>query len=217
MTNSCRYLRRVGVYIRGGEPVADPTSASAVLGEVSFSALLRRCAIRHASKAVIAATFTLVMLTPSLLGSTLLVGLVVSMLVFGTPTAFESKVMGRLRAVAIAGCGGLALLWALAQYAVCNEWLVHATAHLGGHVVRHRLGLVGLAAPQVRSPVLVAHQLCSDMCDIDIVSHQGDMLLNLRILVCPFAAAVAVHCACSMHSIPLMYPRAVSPRWVHAA
>ena len=222
MTNLCRYLRRVGVYIRGGEPVADPASASAVLGEASFSALLRRCAIRHASKAVIAATFTLVMLTPSLLGSTLLAGLLVSMLVFGTPTAFESKVMCRLRAAAIVGCGGLALLWALAQYAVCNEWLVHATAHLGGHVVRQRLGLVGLAAAQVRPSNLVAYRLCSAVCNIDKVGHQGDLLRNpmIRAYLLPlplytaparYIARPALRARCPARNLLVTHLRDIAP------
>jgi hypothetical protein len=130
------------------EPAVDAGSLEAVMAESSFACLLRRFVIRHSHKAVVVAAALLVVLTPSALGLSILVGTEASMLLLGGARGHKRAT---LRSVVVAACGASVAAWALAEYAVCNEWVAATTHGLGGDRARHVLRLVGLQPVQARS------------------------------------------------------------------
>ena len=105
--------------------------------------------VRYANKLLLAVIAVAAIYRPSLLGSGLLLGACVGMLCLGWPATSHSKLKGSAHCAALAVCAAYACCWALAQYTVCNEWLLSIASRLSKKHTSQALHAVGLTLFQV--------------------------------------------------------------------
>jgi hypothetical protein len=163
-----------------------------LLNDTSYSALLRRAAVRHAHKLLVAMCFAVAVSAPSALGALLLLGALLSVLGVGGPAGTRVRGFRRTRSATIYLCATLTTCWVTVQYAVCIAWLRDTFLPAGSQFRHDLLQFLGVPVVQVRFcvSVLSVAVMLQHMCH----SRDGRCAANVYPPVCSKISLARFHC-----------------------